>query len=46
MIVLYISMQGKMILSILLASVMYLHFSVQEEDIIEHTNAKCRLCTL
>ena len=25
---------------------MYLHFSLQEEDIIEHTNAKYHLCTL
>ena len=29
-----------------MASVMCLHFSMQEEDILEHTNAKCHLCTL
>ena len=23
-----------------------LHFSVQEEDILEHSNVKCHLCTL
>ena len=46
MIVLSFSMQGKIILSILLASVMCLHFGMQEEDILERTNAKCHLCTL
>ena len=25
---------------------MYLHFSMQEEDIIEHTNGKCQVFTL
>jgi hypothetical protein len=27
-------------------SVMFLHFSMQEEDILEHTNGECHLCTL
>ena len=27
-----------------MASGMHLHFSMQEEDILEHTNAKCHLC--
>ena len=35
-----------MLLSILIASAMYSHFSLQNEDILEHTNAKCHLCTL
>ena len=29
-----------------MASVMFLHFNLQEEDILEHTNGKFRLCTL
>ena len=29
-----------------MASVMCLYFIVQEEDIHEHTNAKCHLCRL
>ena len=29
-----------------MASVTCLHFNVQEEDVLELTNAKCRLCTL
>ena len=33
-------------LSLLMASVMCLHFNMQEEDILEHTNGKCHLCTL
>ena len=32
--------------SILIASVMCLHFSMQEEYIREHTNDNCHLCTL
>ena len=32
--------------SILISIVMYLHFSMQEEDIIEHTNGKCHVFTL
>ena len=36
-----ISMQGEILLSSLMASVMCLHFSVQEEDIREDTNVKC-----
>ena len=33
-------------MSILIASVMCFHCRMQEEDIFEHTNAKCHLCTL
>ena len=29
-----------------MTSVTCFHFSIQEEDILEHTNAKCHLCTL
>ena len=29
-----------------MASVVWLHFSMQEGDILEHTNVKCHLCTL
>ena len=29
-----------------MASVMCLDLSMQEEDILEHTDVKCRLCTL
>jgi hypothetical protein len=29
-----------------MAIVACLHFSMQEEDTLEHTNAKCHLCTL
>ena len=29
-----------------MASVVYLHFGMQEEDILEHTIAKCHLCTI
>ena len=46
MIVLYFSMQGEDILSILIANVMRLHLSMQEEDILEDTDGKCHLCTL
>ena len=31
--------KGKILLSILMASAMYLHFSTQEEDVLEHTKA-------
>ena len=34
------------ILGVLMVSAMYLHFSMQEEDILEHTNGECHLCTL
>ena len=37
--------KGKTTLSILMAIVMCLHFSSQEEDILEHTNAQCHVCT-
>jgi hypothetical protein len=35
--------RGKILLSILMVSVMCLHLSMQEEDVLdhEHTNAKC-----
>jgi hypothetical protein len=33
-------------LSIPMASFMCSPLSMQEEDILEHTNAKCHLCTL
>jgi D-lyxose ketol-isomerase len=46
MIVLRFSMQGEDIMSVLMASVTCLHFSMQEEDIIEQANGKCHLCTL
>ena len=46
MIVLHFSMQGEILLSILMACVMCLQFSRQEEDILEHANTKCHLCTL
>ena len=29
-----------------MSSVVCLHFSIQEEDIVEHTTVKCHLCTL
>ena len=38
--------EGKILLSILMTSVMYLQLSMQEKYIIEHTNATCHLCTL
>ena len=38
--------KGKILLSTLMASVMCMHFSMQEEHILEHINAKCYLCTL
>jgi hypothetical protein len=34
-------MEGEDIMSILKASVTCLHFSMQEEDILEHINGKC-----
>ena len=46
MLVLRFSMQGEISLSIPVASVMCLHFNMQEEDILEHANAKCHLRTL
>jgi hypothetical protein len=46
MIVLHFSMLGEDLLSLLMASVMRLHFSMQEEDSLEHTIGKCHLCTL
>ena len=38
--------KGKFFFSILIARVMCLYFGVQEKDILEHTNAKCHMCTL
>ena len=37
--------KGKILLSLLMPSVMYLHFSMQEEEIREYTNAKCHVFT-
>ena len=34
------------IFNILMASVICLHFGMQEEGILAHTNGKCHLCTL
>ena len=38
--------KGKILLRVLIVSVVSLHFSMQGEDIFEHSNAKCSLCTL
>ena len=38
--------KGKIFLSVLMASVMCLCFRMQHDDILEHTNGKCHLCTL
>ena len=46
MIVLRFSIQGEDIFERTMASVMCLHLSMHEEDILEHTNGKCHLCTL
>ena len=40
------SWQGQKLMSILMASVMSVHFSMQEEDILEHINASCQLYLL
>ena len=46
MIVVLLNMKGKILLSLLImASVMCLHFSMQKEDTLEHTN-KYYLCIL
>ena len=37
---------GNIFLSTPMARVMCLHFSMQEVDVLEHTNGKCYLCTL
>ena len=37
---------GGILSSILMASVTYLHFHMQEEDSLQNINAKCHLCTL
>ena len=46
MTILLFSMQGKIFFSILLGSVMSLHLSMQEEDILEHIHGKCHVCAL
>ena len=46
MIVLCFSMDGEDISSVLMASVMCIHFSMQEKDILEHTDVKSPSCTL
>ena len=38
--------KGKIFVSVLVARVMCLHFDMQEEDILEHSNDKCHSCTL
>ena len=38
--------KGKLLLSILMASGICLHFSMQEEDTLQYTNIMCYLCTL
>ena len=38
--------KGKMLLNILMASVISSHSRIHEEDVFEHTNDKCHLCTL
>ena len=38
--------KGKMFSSLLTTSVVCLHFSMQEKDILEHTNGMCHLCIL
>ena len=45
MIVLRFHMQGEDIFEHSHASVMCLHSSVQEEDILEHADGKCHVCT-
>ena len=45
MIVLHFSMQGKIFLSVLMASVMCSQIGMLEENILEHINGKCHLCT-
>ena len=46
MIMLRLACKGERVLSILMGSVMCLHFSMQEEDILENNNAMCQLCTI
>ena len=35
--------EGEMFLSVLMASVTCLHFSMQEEDILQHINGYCHM---
>ena len=48
MTILHFSMQGVLMILLitLMVGVIRFHFSVQEEAILENTNAKCHLCTL
>jgi hypothetical protein len=41
----FMTFSGNILLNIPMANVC-LHFSIQEEDILGHSNAKCHLCTL
>ena len=36
--------RGKILLSTIMAGFMCLHFSMQEEDVLEHSNANCHVC--
>jgi hypothetical protein len=38
--------KGKILSSVLMGCAMGLHFGMQEEDIFEHIDVKCHLCTL
>ena len=38
--------RGRLFFSALMVGVMCLLIDMQEEDILEHTNVKCHLCTL
>ena len=42
----FVVCKGHIWLSILMTSVVCLHFSMKEDDVLEHTNIKCHLCTL
>ena len=46
MVVLCLACKGEIYSSVLMASGMCLHSSMQKEDRFEHTNGKCHLCTL
>ena len=39
----FLACKGKIFFKVLIASFMYLHLSMQEEDTLEHTNAKCHI---
>ena len=40
------TVQGEILLSTLMETAMRLRFSMQREDILEHTNAKCHMYML